>query len=87
MKEKEFLGIPEDHIDREGKRVTELGSFLPASQKAKHWVDEIAAERAFNLKAVMRRSESISLKFTSPKRGTQGYLWDRGQGGLKCGER
>ena len=34
-----------------------------------------------------RGSENVSLKFPSSKIGTQGYLWDRGQGGLKCGER
>ena len=68
-----------------GNIVSMPDSFLPAAGKAKHRDDEIAAEREFNHKAAMRGSKSMSLKSTFPKIGTQGYLWDGGQGGLKSG--
>ena len=67
--------------------VSEAGLFLPGPQKAKHRDVEIASEREFTHKAAMQGSESMSLKFNSLKIGTQGYLWGRGQGGLKCGGR
>ena len=41
----------------------------------------------FNHKAAMWGSERMSLKSTSLKMGTQGFLWGKGQGGLKCGDR
>ena len=59
--------------------VTKLGLFLPTTQKAKHQDDETAAEKEFIHKVAMQGSKSTSLKFTSPKIGTQGYLWDRGK--------
>ena len=67
--------------------VTKPGLFLPTAQKAKHQDDKIAAEGEVNHKAAMWRSESMSIKSASPKIGTQGYLCERGQGGLKCGGR
>ena len=44
-------------------------------------------ERGFTHKAAMWGGESMSLKPASLKVGTEGYLWGRGQGGLKCGDR
>ena len=55
--------------------VIEPGFFAhcPDSQTPRH---KIAAEREFIHKAAIQESKSRSLKFTFPKIGTQGYLWD-----------
>ena len=66
--------------------VTEAGLSLPIAQKPNHPNDKLAAERGFNHKAAKWGGRRTSLKSASLKMGTQGYLWDWGQGDLKCGD-